>query len=145
MIGIIQTKEALKMSSNKELDLVLIAPKGVPPVCKIMDYGKYLFELSKKEKEAKKNQNIVSIKEIRISPSIEDHDFNFKVKNACKFLEDGDKVKVSVKFRGREMNYTELGKVVLKKFAESCNDFGTVDRAPKLEGRSMTMILSPKA
>jgi len=144
MVGIVETKEAQKMAASKNLDLVKIAPQGVPPVCRIMDYGKYMFELAKKEKEAKKNQKVVSIKEVRISASIEDHDFNFKVKNALKFLQDGDKVKVSIKFRGREMNYTSLGVEVLGKFAEAIAEVGVVERKPKLEGRSMIMILNPK-
>jgi translation initiation factor IF-3 len=144
MIGIISAKDAQKLANSKNLDLVKIAPQASPPVCRIMDYGKYMFELAKKEKEARKNQKIISVKEIRISASIEDHDFNFKVKNACKFLKDGDKVKVSVKFRGREMNYTSLGEEVLGKFAEAIKDFGVVERKPKLEGKSMIMILNPK-
>lgn len=144
MIGIISAKEAQKLANSKNLDLVKIAPQASPPVCRIMDYGKYMFELAKKEKEARKNQKIISVKEIRISASIEDHDFNFKVKNAYKFLKDGDKVKVSVKFRGREMNYTSLGEEVLGKFAEAIQDVGVVERKPKLEGKSMIMILNPK-
>lgn len=144
MLGVMASKDAQKLASSKNLDLVKIAPQATPPVCRIMDYGKYMFDLAKKEKEAKKNQKVVSIKEVRISPSIEDHDFSFKVKNAHKFLKDGDKVKVSVKFRGREMNYTSLGHEVLEKFAEAVNDVGVVERKPKLEGRSMIMILNPK-
>lgn len=144
MIGIMSSKEAQKIANSKNLDLVKIAPQAVPPVCRIMDYGKYMFELAKKEKEAKKNQKVINIKEVRISPGIEEHDFGFKVKNAYKFLKDGDKVKVSVKFRGREMNYTSLGEEVLEKFAESVKDVGTVEKKPKLEGRSMVMILNPK-
>lgn len=144
MIGITATKEAQKLASSKNLDLVKIAPQGVPPVCKIMDYGKYMFELAKKEKEARKNQKIISIKEVRVSPSIEDHDFEFKVKNAYKFLKDGDKVKVSVKFRGREMHYTSIGNEILAKFAELVEEVGTVEKKPKLEGKSMIMILNPK-
>ncbi|AUS95750.1 translation initiation factor IF-3 [Clostridium thermosuccinogenes] len=144
MLGIMSSKEAQKLANSKNLDLVKIAPQAVPPVCRIMDYGKYMFELAKKEKEARKNQKVISIKEVRISPSIEDHDFGFKVKNAAKFLKDGDKVKVSVRFRGREMNYTSLGEEVLEKFAESLKDVGTVEKKPKLEGRSMIMILNPK-
>jgi len=144
MIGIISVKEAQKLANSKNLDLVKIAPQGDPPVCKIMDYGKYLFELNKKEKEAKKNQKVINIKEVRISPSIEEHDLNFKLKNAHKFLEDGDKVKVSVKFRGREMNYTTLGYKILEKIAEELQDISVVEKKPKLEGRSMTMILNPK-
>ena len=144
MLGIIATKEAQKLANSKNLDLVKIAPQGVPPVCKIMDYGKYMFELNKKEKEARKNQKIISIKEVRVSPSIEDHDFEFKVKNAYKFLKDGDKVKVSVKFRGREMHYTSIGHEILDKFAEAVKDVGVVEKKPKLEGKSMIMILNPK-
>lgn len=144
MLGIVSAKDAQKMANTKNVDLVKIAPQASPPVCKLMDYGKYVFELAKKEKEAKKNQKIISIKEVRISPSIEDHDFEFKVKNAYKFLQDGDKVKVSVRFRGREMNYTSLGHGVLEKFAEAVKDVGIVERRPKLEGRSMIMILNPK-
>ncbi|MCR4434881.1 MAG: translation initiation factor IF-3 [Clostridiales bacterium] len=144
MLGIMSAKDAQKLANSKNLDLVKIAPQAVPPVCKIMDYGKYMFELAKKEKEARKNQKVINIKEVRISPSIEDHDFSFKVKNAYRFLKEGDKVKVSVKFRGREMNYTSLGDEVLGKFAEAVKDVGTVERKPKLEGRSMIMILNPK-
>ncbi len=144
MLGITAIKEAQKLANSKNLDLVKIAPQGVPPVCKIMDYGKYMFELAKKEKEARKNQKIISLKEVRVSPSIEDHDFEFKVKNAYKFLKDGDKVKVSVKFRGREMHYTSIGNEILDKFAEAVKDVGTVEKRPKLEGKSMIMILNPK-
>jgi len=143
MLGVMQLKEAQNMAIEKNLDLVKIAPQAAPPVCRIMDYGKYMFELAKKEKEAKKNQKVVCIKEVRISPTIDDHDFDFKVKNAHKFLLEGDKVKVSVKFRGREMNYTSLGQVVLGRFAESVKDVGIVERRPKLEGKNMIMILNP--
>ncbi|MCX7842710.1 MAG: translation initiation factor IF-3 [Clostridia bacterium] len=143
MLGIMSAKEAQKLANSKNLDLVKIAPQAAPPVCKIMDYGKYMFELAKKEKEARKNQKIISIKEVRLSPTIEDHDFGFKVKNAYKFLKDGDKVKVSIKFRGREMNYTSLGEEVLTKFAESVKDVGLVEKKPKLEGKNMIMILNP--
>jgi len=144
MMGIISAKEAQKLAYSKNLDLVKVAPKANPPVCRIMDYGKYMFELAKKEKEAKKNQKIINIKEVWVKPKIEEHDFNFKAKNAYKFLEKGDKVKVSVRFRGREMNYTSLGQEVLKKFAEAVKEVGEVEKKPKLEGRSMTMILNPK-
>jgi translation initiation factor IF-3 len=144
MLGIMTSKDAQVLANSKSLDLVKIAPQAVPPVCRIMDYGKYMFELAKKEKEARKNQKIVNIKEVRLSASIEDHDFEFKVKNAVKFLKDGDKVKVSVKFRGREMNYTALGEQVLTKFAEAVEESGTVEKKPKLEGRNMLMILNPK-
>lgn len=144
MIGVTALKDALELANSKNLDLVKIAPQGVPPVCKIMDYGKYMFELAKKEKEARKNQKIVNIKEVRFSPSIEDHDFEFKVKNAIRFLQDGDKVKVAIKFRGREMRYTSVGNEILAKFAEAVKDVGVVEKIPKLEGKSMIMILNPK-
>jgi translation initiation factor IF-3 len=144
MLGIMSAKDAQKLANTKNLDLVKIAPQGVPPVCRIMDYGKYMFELSKKEKEAKKNQKVISIKEIRVTPTIEYHDFTFKVKNAERFLQDGDKVKVSVKFRGREMHYTGLCEEMLGKFAEALKEVGIVEKKPKLEGKSMIMILNPK-
>ena len=144
MLGIISSKDAQKMALTKNLDLVKIAPQAAPPVCKIMDYGKYMFELSKKEKEARKNQKIISIKELWLKPSIEEHDFDFKVKNAYKFLKDGDKVKVNLRFRGREMHYTSLGQEVLTRFAEAVKDVGIMEKRPKLEGRSMIMILNPK-
>ena len=143
MLGVMPIKDAQKLANSKNLDLVKIAPQGVPPVCKIMDYGKHMFELAKKEKEARKNQKVISIKEVRLSPTIEDHDFTFKVKNAYKFLQDGDKVKVSIRFRGREMNYTSLGHEVLTKFAEAVKEVGNVEKKPKLEGKSMIMILNP--
>lgn len=144
MLGVMQLKDAQDMAANENLDLVKIAPQATPPVCRVMDYGKYMYELSKKEREARKNQKVISIKEVWIKPTIEDHDFEFKAKNACKFLKDGNKVKVSVRFRGREMNYASLGEQVLNKFADAVAQVGTLDRRPKLEGRSMTMILSPK-
>jgi len=144
MLGIFPIKEAQKIANSKNLDLVKIAPQAVPPVCKIMDYGKYMFELSKREKEARKNQKVISVKEIRLKPTTEEHDFNFKVRNAGKFLRDGDKVKVSIRFSGRQLNYTSLGKEVLDKFAEALKDVGNVERKPKLEGRSMVMLLNPK-
>ena len=144
MLGVLPTAEAQKLAYAKNLDLVKIVPNAVPPVCKIIDYGKSIFEQSKKEKEAKKNQKIVSLKEVRLSATIEEHDFEFKVKNAYKFLQDGDKVKASIRFRGREMRYTVSGQEVLAKFAEAVKDVGVVDRLPKLEGKSMSMIMSPK-
>jgi len=143
-VGIVPTKEAQALAISKNLDLVKIAPQAEPPVCKIMDYGKYLFEQSKREKEARKNQKTIELKEIRLSSSIDDHDFGFKLKNASKFLKDGNKVKVSVRFRGREMNYTRMGESVLLKFAEGLAEYGAADKAPKLEGKSMSMIIAPK-
>ena len=122
-----------------------ISPQAQPPVCKLMNYGKFKFEQSKREKEAKKNQHVVEIKEIRMSPGIDVGDFNTKLKNAQKFLADGNRVKVSVRFRGREMAHTEIGRDLLTKFAEQCAEVATMDKAAKMEGRSMTMFLSPKA
>jgi len=144
MLGIMAANDAQKLANLKNLDLVNIAPQATPPVCRVMDYGKYMFELAKKEKEARKNQKAVSIKELWIKPSIEEHDFVFKIKNACKFLQDGDKVKVSVRFRGRELNYTSLGEEVLKRFADAVAEMGVVERRPRLLGKSMIMILNPK-
>ena len=122
-----------------------IAPNATPPVCKIMDYGKFRFEQMKKEKEAKKNQRVVEVKEVRMSPNIDTNDFNVKLKNAQKFLKEGNRVKVTVRFRGREMAHTSIGEVLLKQFGESCAEIATVEKNPKLEGRLMTMFLSPKA
>jgi translation initiation factor IF-3 len=144
MIGIIETEEAQKMALAKNMDLVKIAPQAAPPVCKIMDYGKHVFEVAKKEKESRKSQKITAIKEVRLSPSIEDHDFNFKVKNAMKFLKEGDRVKVSVRFKGREIAYASLGETVLTKFAQACDEVATIDKKPKLDGRNMSMFLQPR-
>lgn len=143
-LGIVALKEALKLATEKNLDLVNIAPQATPPVCKIMDYGKYRFEINKKEKEAKKKQKIISIKEIRISPTIEDHDFNVKAKQLVQFLKDGDKVKVTVRFRGREVNYSSLGAALLDKFALVVEEIANIEKRPKLEGKNMTMVVSPK-
>jgi len=143
-LGIMSSLDALGYASKKNLDLVKIAPLAKPPVCKVMDYGKHMFEQSKKEKEARRNQKIVTVKEIRLKPQIEDHDLNIKVRSTTKILKDGDKVKVTVRFRGREMNYTSHGVEMLNKFAETVSEYGVVERAPKLEGRSMTMILNTK-
>ena len=143
-LGIMSSADALALAEEKELDLVKIAPNAVPPVCKIMDYGKFRFEQLKKEKEAKKNQRVVEVKEIRMSPSIDTNDLNTKVKNAMKFLKDGNRVKVTVRFRGREMAHTSLGEVLLKQFGESCAEVATVEKGAKLEGRNMSMFLSPK-
>ena len=143
-LGIMSSADALALAEEKELDLVKIAPNAVPPVCKIMDYGKFRFEQLKKEKEAKKNQRVVEVKEIRMSPSIDTNDLNTKIKNAMKFLNDGNRVKVTVRFRGREMAHTSLGEVLLKQFGESCAEVATVEKGAKLEGRNMSMFLSPK-
>ena len=133
------------MAYDKKLDLVLVAPNSVPPVCKIMDYGKYKFEQAKKEKEAKKKQKIQETKEIRITPNIEEHDFGFKCKNARKFLEDGNKVRITVRFRGREVNNIKMGENILNKFIEELEDISTAEKAPKLEGKNLFIILAKKA
>ncbi|MBL0386349.1 translation initiation factor IF-3 [Tumebacillus sp. ITR2] len=143
-LGIKSLREAMQIAGEKNLDLVNVAPTAKPPVCRIMDYGKFRYEQSKKEKEARKNQKIVSIKEVRMTPNIEEHDFQTKLRNTVKFLKEGDKVKASVRFRGREITHTEIGQRVLNKLAEECADIATVERHPKLEGRSMIIILSPK-
>ena len=144
-LGLMSAEDALKIAVEKEMDLVMIAPGSKPPVCKIMDYGKYRFEQTKKEKEARKNQRIIEVKEIRMSPGIGDNDFNTKLKNGQKFLMDGDRLKVTVRFRGREMAHTHIGEELLMSFAEQCSQIATMDKNPKLEGRNMSIFLSPKA
>ena len=143
-IGVISLNEALEKAEEKNLDLVLVAPNANPPVCKIMNYGKYKFEQAKKEKEAKKKQKSFEVKEIRVTPNIEEHDFSFKSKNAKKFIQDGNKVKITVRFRGREVNNSKAGEVVLNKFIEDMSDIAVVEKAPKLEGRNMFTILAKK-
>ncbi len=143
-LGIMSARQALEMAEGMDLDLVKIAPTAKPPVCKIMDYGKFRFEQLKKEKEAKKNQHVVEVKEIRMSPSIDTNDFNTKVKNALKFLKDGNRVKVTVRFRGREMAHTSLGAELLARFGTDCSEVAVVAKDAKLEGRNMSMFLSPK-
>ena len=137
-------REALEKAVEADLDLVKISPTAVPPVCKLMDYGKYKFEQTKREKEAKKNQRVVEIKEVRMSPSIDVNDFNVKLRNAQKFLGEGNRVKVTVRFRGREMAHTDIGRDLLVKFAEDCAEVAALDKEPKLEGRHMSIFLSPK-
>lgn len=136
--------KALEMAASKNLDLVKIAPQATPAVCRIMDYGKYKFEQSKREKESKKNQKVISIKEIRLSLGIDSHDFNTKLNQTIKFLNSGNKVKVSIRFRGREMAHTELGKQLMDKFLEGAKEAGAADKQPKMEGRSMAVVVSPK-
>jgi len=143
-LGIMETKAALEMADAKQLDLVMIAPQAKPPVCKIMDYGKYLYEVQKREKEAKKKQKVINIKEVRFSPKIEDNDLNVKAKNAERFLKDGDKVKVTVRFRGREADYAHFGEELLKEIYEKLQEVCLIEKEPKLEGRNMTMVLTPK-
>ena len=143
-LGIMSSEEALALAAEKDLDLVKIAPMATPPVCKIMDYGKFRFEKAKKEKEARKNQKIIEIKEIRLSLNIDTHDFDFKLKNARKFIAEGNKLKVSIRFRGREMAHPELGTEIMDKAAQALEDVAVVDKPAKLEGRQMLMFMSPK-
>ena len=143
-LGIMSSAEAMKIAEEEGFDLVMIAPNAAPPVCRIMDYGKYRFEQAKREKMNRKAQKVVETKEIWLSPGIGDHDMDFKVKNALSFIADGDKVKVTVRFRGREMAHTELGTVLLKQFAEKCAETAVVEKPAKLEGRRMSMFMAPK-
>ena len=143
-LGIKPIREAMQIAIDQNLDLVNVAPTAKPPVCRIMDYGKYRYEMQKKEKEARKNQKIVELKEIRLSATIDEHDFQTKLRNVSKFLNDGDKVKLSVRFRGREIAHAEIGQRVLERMAAEVEELCVVERKPKLEGRSMIMILSPK-
>lgn len=143
-LGIMSPADALHIADEKELDLVMISPNAVPPVCKIMDYSKFRFEQLKKEKDNKKNQHAVELKEVRMSPNIDTNDFNVKLRSALKFLEKGNRVKVTVRFRGREMAHTSLGEDLLIKFGEGCSEIATVEKSPKLDGRHMMMFLAPK-
>ena len=143
-LGIVSAAQANAMAEEQGMDLVKISPNAVPPVCKIMDYSKFCFDQKKREKEAKKNQRVVEVKEIRMSPSIDTNDLNTKVKAAQKFLQDGNRVKVSVRFRGREMAHTNLGEKLLMDFADACTEIATMEKNPKLEGRFMAMFLAPK-
>lgn len=143
-LGIMSARDAQRIAKEKNLDLVKIAPKAKPPVCKIIDYGKFRYEQAKKDKENKKKQTTVSIKEVRMSPNIEQHDIDTKMKNGRKFLGKGDKLKISVRFRGREMAHTSIGRDMLLRFAEELSDIADIEKRPKMEGRSMTMFLAPK-
>lgn len=142
-LGVKSKNEALDIAANANLDLVMVAPNAKPPVCRIMDYGKYRFEQQKKEKEQRKNQKVINVKEVRLSPGIEEHDFNTKLRNARKFLTKGDKVKVAVRFRGRAITHKDLGQKVLDRMAEECKDLSTIETKPKMEGRNMFMMLAP--
>lgn len=144
-LGVVSTKEALETAEKENLDLVLVAPNGNPPVCKIMNYGKYKFEQAKKEKEARKKQKTFETKEIRITPNIDKHDFDFKAKNAKKFLEDGNKVKITVRFRGRELNYVKQGETVLNQFIDVLSDIAIAEKRPILEGKNLFIILAKKS
>jgi translation initiation factor IF-3 len=138
------TIDALNLAEKQKMDLVIISPNAEPPVCRIMSYGKYKYELAKKEKESKKKQKVINVKEIRLTPNIEEHDLAVKAKSASKILDDGDRIKVVVRFRGREIGYSEAGRTVLNKFAELIADKSTIERAPRIEGRNMIMFLNPK-
>ncbi|WP_278506282.1 translation initiation factor IF-3 [Ligilactobacillus animalis] len=144
-LGVKSKHEALKLAEQANLDLVLVAPKAKPPVAKIMDYGKYRFELQKKQREARKKQKVINVKEVRLSPTIDTNDFNTKVKNARKFLTKGDKVKVSIRFKGRAITHKEIGREVLDRFAAETDDVATVESKAKMDGRSMFLMLAPKA
>ncbi len=144
-LGIMPTREALRLAEEQHLDLVEVAPKAKPPVCRIMDFGKYRYEQQKREKEAKKKQKVITIKEVKLRPHIEQHDFEVKLKNAMRFLSEGNKVKVTIMFRGRELSHPELGKEVLGRVAETLGDGVQIERGAKLEGRNMTMIVAPKS
>lgn len=143
-LGVMSSKEALKIAEEKEMDLVMISPNANPPVCRIMDFGKFIYEQQKRDKEAKKKQKVINIKEIRLSPNIEEHDIEIKATNARKFLLAEDKVKVTIRFRGREADYSHIGIKILETFRSMLEDVCVVEKAPKLEGRTMTMILAPK-
>lgn len=143
-LGIKSRNEALEIAARVNLDLVLVAPNAKPPVARIMDYGKYRFEQQKKEKEARKKQKVINVKEVRLSPTIEEHDFNTKLRNARKFLQKGDKVKATIRFKGRAITHKEIGQRVLDRFAEACEDIGTIESKPKMDGRSMFLVLAPK-
>ena len=143
-LGIVQLRDALQMAVEQNLDLVEVAPTAKPPVCRIMDFGKFKYEQQKREKEVKKKQKIVTVKEVKLRPNIEDHDFEVKFKNAQRFLQDGDKVKVTIMFRGRELSHPELGRKVLDKMAIQIKDIANIERGAKLEGKNMIMILAPK-
>lgn len=144
-IGVKTRQEALELAQNANLDLVMVAPNGKPPVCRIMDFGKYRYEQQKKDKEARKKQKTINVKEVRFSPNIDEHDFNTKLRNARRFLEKGDKVKASIRFRGRAITHSEIGKDVLDRLADECKDIAVVESRPKMDGRSMFLVLAPNA
>ncbi len=143
-LGIMLAREAIRLATEQQLDLVEVAPTAKPPVCRIMDFGKFKYEQQKREKEVKKKQKIVSLKEVKLRPGIEDHDFDVKLKNAQRFLADGDKVKVTIMFRGRELSHPELGRQLLVKMADILKETVNIEREPRLEGKNMIMIVAPK-
>ena len=144
-LGIMPTRKALELAEEAELDLVKIVPTAQPPVCKLMDYDKHRFEQAKREREMRKNQKVVSLKEVQLSATIEENDVAIKAKNAVKFLKDGNKVKVTIRFRGRQITHSDIGRQVMNEFAERIKEYGTVDKAPQIEGRNMSMFISPRA
>ncbi|WP_236713033.1 translation initiation factor IF-3 [Neomoorella mulderi] len=144
-LGIMPTRDALRIAQEQGLDLVEVAPTARPPVCRIMDFGKYKYEQSKREREARKKQRIINIKEVKLRPNIEEHDFQVKARNAIRFLEDGDKVKVTIMFRGREIAHADLGMKLCQRLADQVADLASIEKPPKVEGRNMVMILAPKA
>ncbi|MPM31526.1 Translation initiation factor IF-3 [bioreactor metagenome] len=143
-MGILNARDALRIAQERGLDLVKVAPQANPPVCRIMDYGKFRYEQSKQDREARKKQKVINIKEVRVTPTIEDHDLNTKIKASIRFLQDGDKVKATVRFRGREIAHANLGKDALDKLAAGVSEFGVIEKPAKIEGRNMIMILAPK-
>lgn len=143
-LGIMPTREALRISRDHELDLVVVAPNAKPPVCRIMDYDKYKYEQSKREKEARKKQKVITVKEVRLRPNIEEHDLNVKMRNAMRFLTSGDKVKVTVRFRGRQIAYKDAGRELLAEIAEGVKELGVIEKGARVEGRQMTMVLAPR-
>lgn len=143
-LGVTSKNDALELAERANLDLVLVAPNAKPPVARIMDYGKFRFEQQKKDKEARKNQKTITQKEVRLSPTIDEHDFNTKLRNAVKFLEKGDKVKASIRFKGRAITHKEIGLEVLNRFASECTEIATVESKAKMDGRSMFLVLAPK-
>ncbi|MFK4997501.1 translation initiation factor IF-3 [Bacillus sp. N9] len=143
-LGVKSRNEALEIAARVNLDLVLVAPNAKPPVARVMDYGKHRFEMQKRDREARKNQKVINVKEVRLSPTIDEHDFNTKLRNGRKFLEKGDKVKASIRFKGRAITHKDIGQRVLTRFAEECEDVATVESKPRMDGRSMFLVLAPK-
>ena len=143
-LGVLDPRQALAMAEEKGLDLVEVAPNAQPPVCRIMDYGKYLYQQNKKAQEAKKNQKVIQVKEVKFRPKIDEHDYEFKKKHIIRFLKEENKVKATVMFRGREVTHSEIGQQILQRLLQEISDVAAVERLPKLEGYSMTMILTPK-
>lgn len=142
-LGLMSPREAMEIAEEKKLDVVEVAPTGRPPVCRIMDYGKYKYEQSKREREARKNQKVIVVKEVKLRPNIEDHDFMTKTRNAIRFLNDGDKVKVTIMFRGREITHPQIGRELCLRLADHVKDIAKIEKMPKVEGRNMTMVLVP--